>query len=617
MFILAAGLGAAPAQLSDWGSIAAPSTAKVRLEQSYCAVERGQTVYAFSCLNRTWTSLTVSLGLPNLTITNDHFIVRDGPFFYGYSPRTGRFAAQLAWSPTARIEPRVSPQTWFSIVTDGNSIHIFQALDGIWTTYVFSNPPTVTMGTKCALITDGNTVYGVSAFYGTPVALPVSSASVVGAYGNSGVAASLGMVHGFSAYRNTWASMAVAAYPTVNIGNKQAAFCQIVDGAGTIFFSGHTGGFTTVPAPPSAMTTLSRTVAIVVDNAHVYGYSGLLGGIDYLKLTSTPTLTMQQFFALVDDGSSVRGFSANTATFGAPISARTADITTRAQMAYHQPASAPFPTEVYSQYLNHWTRTPNLAAATPYITSASVALAEPGGGIHGLSLQGTKWIFQETPKLDTVYLGTNRPNMEQTLVAQAGTSLWAFNPRTQAWRMTTTSSPVSTFQGNNAALIGMDGLRAYGFSNWSDRWASTTLNGSVISSQAQVQSAYVQDSSSVHAYAAIGQLSTSHDYPQYWRAATQGSRVRVDLAAEPGASAMLAVSLGKASIPVPPHGTILIDPTRMLVLATAGIPGGGLYGVNFQVPVGPGVTGIGLHFQAAVFVGSSLYLTNAITVHML
>jgi len=615
--ILVVGNGAALAQLADWGSIPAPSNAKIHLEQSYCAVVTGQTVHAYSCLNRTWTSLTVSLGLPNLTITNDHFIIRDGPFFYGYSPRTGRFAAQLAWSPTARLEPRVSPQTWFSIVTDGNNIHVFQALDGVWTTYVFSGPPTVTMGTKCALISDGRTVYGLSAFYGTPVALPVSSASVVGAYGNSGVAASVGMVHGFSAYRNTWTSMPVAGYPSVNTGDRQAAFIQVVDGASIVFFSGHTGGFTTVPAAASAVTTLSRSVAVVVDPPYVYGYSGLLGGIDYVGVTSAPTVTMQQFFALVDDGTSVHAFSANTGTFCAPISAKTADITTRAQMAYHQPASAAIPTEVYSQFVNRWTKTPGLKAAATYITSASVALVEPAGGIHGLSLEGTKWVSEATPTIDYVHVGSNRPNMEQTLVAQAGTSLWAFNPRMKAWRMTTTESPITTFQGNSAALITMDGSRAYGFSNWSDRWSVTTLNGPVVGSQAQVQSAYVQDTTSVHAYAGIGQLSTSHDYPQYWRAATQGSRVRVDLAAEPGASAILAVSLGAASYPVPPHGTLLIDPTRMLVLATPGIPGVGLYGVNFQVPIGPGVTGIGLHFQAAVLAGSSLYLTNAITVHLL
>lgn len=616
LLILALGHGVALAQLPDWGTIAVPPTAKVRLEQSLCAVESGQTVYAYSCFNRTWTSLTVSLGLPNVTILNDHMIVQDGPFYYGYSPRTGRFAAMLAWSPTAQLVPRVSPQSWFSIVTDGNAIHIYQAVDGVWTTYVFPTQPVVMLGRLCALFRDATTVYGVSAFYGTPVALPASGAYLIGAYANAAVAASVGTAYGFSAYTNTWASMPIAGTPSVKIGDGQSAFVQVDDGASISFFSGHTGKFATIPAPASAVTTLSRAVAIVVDGKNAYGYSGLRGFVDHIGVQSVPTTAMQDFFALVDDGTTVRAFSADTGTFSAPISAKIADITTSAEMAYYQPASAPIPSQVYSQLLNVWTPTPNLKAATTYMTTGSVVLAEPNGGVHGLSMYGTKWISQSTPVLDKVHVGSSRANMFHTIVAQAGTSLWAFNERTRAWRMTTTSSPVTTFQGQNTALITIDGSRAYGFSNWSDRWASTTLNGTVVGSQIQPQSGYVQDATSVHVFAGVGQLSTSHDYPEYWRAATQGSRVRIDLAAEPNSYALLAASLGAASIPVPPHGTLLIDPTRMLVLATPGIPAIGLYGLNFQVPVGL-VTGVDLHFQAAVFVGTNLYLTNAITLHLL
>ena len=114
------------------------------------------------------------------------------PFFYGFSSRSGCFRSQLTWSPSATLVPRrCRPQTWFSIVIDGNSIHIFQALDGLWTTYVFQGPPTVTMGTYCALIDDGFHVYGgerILRHSGQCCRIAVSP--WWRAYGNSGIATS-------------------------------------------------------------------------------------------------------------------------------------------------------------------------------------------------------------------------------------------------------------------------------------------------------------------------------------------------------------------------------------------------------------------------------------------
>jgi hypothetical protein len=286
-------------------------------------------------------------------------------------------------------------------------------------------------------------------------------------------------------------------------------------------------------------------------------------------------------------------------------------------MAVHQPATSPVPTEVYSQFLNTWTPAPKLATASLYMTAASVVLAEPGGGLHALPLGGTAWIYQATPPIDQVFVGTNRPLLEMTLVARAGLNLWAFNPRTMAWRAATTATPATTFLGNNSALILTDSKKAYGFGHWTDRWSAVDLSGPVVRSGIQVQSGYVDDGTWLHAFTAIGQVSTSHDYPNHWKAATLGARVRVDLAAEPRSSAILMTSLRGASIPLPPIGTLLLDPAFLVVVAAPQLAENGLFGFNLQVPLDPLFSGLDLHFQAAVFASSSLYLTNAIAIRVL
>ncbi len=607
------------AQLPDWASVPSPASATVRLEQSWAFVQDATSITAFSCINRKWSKL-LHQGAPVVTILNDAFIVQEGHLVHGYSPRTGSFAPQLTWSPNATVVRPVSPQTWFALVTDGNTVHVFQALDGVWTTYVLSGPPQVTMATKCAVIVDGNDVYAVSAFYGTPVRLEAGSgpAVVQGAFGNCAIVTTPGEVHGFSAYRNQWTTTTAASVLGVRAGHQQAAFALVEEPGAYTFFSGHTGTFqriATLSASPTV--TLDRAVALIDDRPFLHGYSGLLGKQATLPMPSTPAIAQQQFFMVADDGASLHAFSATTGSFAAAVPGALADVTTKAEMAVLHPPSAPIPTLVYSQYRNAWIPTPSLASAALHQTAASVVLVDPNGGIYGLSLRGNQWIHQATPIIDTVFLGTSRPLLEMTVVAKSGNQLWAFNSRTQAWRATTTSAPATMFQGNNTALILSDGSRAYGFSSWSDRWSSVPLAGPVVRSSAQVQSAYVDDGTSVHAYSGIGETSTSHDYPEYWRAASQGARMRIDVAGTPDALGLLLAAPAPASIPIPGLGTLLLDPLTLVVLATPILPPNGIYGLTLQVPVSPGLSGLDLHFQSALLSPPNPYLTNSVVVRIL
>lgn len=617
--VLPTALMASPcaAQLHDWSAIPLSPTAAVALEQSWASVLDGNSLKIFSCFTRNWSALITTFGAPAIEVCNEHIIAKDGPVFYGYSSRTGRFIAQMTFTPGAVVLRRVSPQSWLSLVVDGNFVHVFQAIEGVWTTHAFSQPPVVTLGTKCALVQDGSLLFGVSAFYGNMVPLAIPGGVGLGAFGNCGIAQSPGMVHGFSAYRNTWASHPMTAAPTVSSGHTQAAFALLQEGTNLVFFSGHTGTFTPLPQLQAPAAQLDRAVGVVLDGTTIYGYSGLLGKVDSRVMAAAPIVVKQQWFALLEAGNQVTAFSATTGTFSKSIAATTAEITTKAETALYTPASASTPAYAYSQFLNLWTPAPALAASTAFQTATSVILVEPSGGLHALSARKTTWNYRPTPVIDEVFVGTNNPKLEQTFLARSGLHIWAFNPRTDKWREVVTAAPATAFSGNSSALIAMDGVKAYGFSNWSDRWSVEPLAGPPVKYATQVQSAWVDDGASVHVYSAVGQMSTSNDYPEYWRAASLGTRVRVDLAAEPGSIGVLALGLTPAEIPLGVHGTLLIDPALMFLLGMPTLPQVGTFGLRLQVPLDPAFSGLDLFFQSFVVLPTTFYLTNAIAVRAL
>jgi hypothetical protein len=75
---------------------------------------------------------------------------------------------------------------------------------------------------------------------------------------------------------------------------------------------------------------------------------------------------------------------------------------------------------------------------------------------------------------------------------------------------------------------------------------------------------------------------------------------------------MLAFSFGGASIPLPPFGTLLLDPAMLALLVQAAMPGNGIFSLTLQIPLDPALTGVTPHYQAAILGPSGLYLTNSV-----
>jgi hypothetical protein len=603
-----------PAQLSPWSSIPSAPSQSVQLEQSLLVVTQGSTVHAFSALTKGWTSVTTLFGPPSNTLLNEHLIVRDGPIFYGFSPRTGSFQSLVVLSPAPVIVNSSSPQTWHSIIIDGNYLHVFYAFTGHWMTYVFAGTPVVSPamnGRFCFLVADGSSVYAASSFYESLVPAP-AGASATGAYGNVAIATSAGMVHGFSASRNTWASMPVSGAPTIATGNAQPAFVSINDGNSTAMFSGHTGSFTTIAASPGAPVSLDRYVAIVVDGTTVHAYSALLGTEVALAFPAAPTVIKQQMYALLDDGSNLTAYSAAKGAFAAPIPSLGMTLQSKAQIAALTPAGSGVPVAVYSSYRNEWNGGPGIGSGTAYFMAASIVVEADGGGLHGWSQRGSAWIDQPAPTMDTVTAGTSPPNLAETFFSRAGTTIYTFNPRTEAWRTATTGAPATLVRAHHAVVLAHDGSSAYGFNIWDDQWTSVPLQAPYLNGAGQVQAAWVTDGIGTYAYGGFGQTAMISEFPDFYRVTTLGSRFMLEVAGEPGASMLLAISAAGASIPVPPFGTLLLDPASLGFLAQAAIPPDGVFALTLQIPTDPGLSGMTPHLQAAIAGPSGVYLTNSV-----
>ena len=598
-------------QIPDWSSIPASASDQRGLEESLAYVVRGHVVSAFSAISRTWSSVAVQQS-PVAVLNNESLIVRDGAIFYGFSPHTGTFAAQLTLSPTATLLTPSSPQTWQSVVVDGNDVHVFFAVSGQWQTYVFASAPAVSIGRFCVLFDDGQSIQAVSSFYGSAVTLTATGASIVGTFGNVGMAISAGQVHGFSAARNLWSSLPIVGTPAFTTGNVQCGFVAINDGYTLAFFSGHTGSFLVTPASPSAAVSLQREVAIIVDGTSVHGYSGLLGSIDTIPVLATPTVQIDQYLAMVDDpAAGLTVFGAETGRFSVPLIGWHQAQTT-AFLAVATSPVAGSPSMVYSSLRDQWIAFPPVSSPTVYKSALSVVVDDGMGGLWGYSARGDHWVYEAFGPA-TVIIGTNPPQTAGTIVAHDGSSLRAFNPRTESWRGVPMLAAPTYIRGHASVILVVDGVQAYAFSNLTDDWSVLPLAAPPVAQGAQVHAAYVHDGNQFHVYSGVAQVSTIGDFPDHWRNVTQGQRFRVDVAGEPGADTYLLASLVAADIPTP-WGTLWVDPTAAFIFAHLAMPAAGCFGLTMQVPIlPPGISGIPVHFQGVVFGPSGPYLTDAAT----
>ncbi|MBI4882035.1 MAG: hypothetical protein HY812_20600 [Planctomycetes bacterium] len=598
----------ASAQLDDWSSVVTWSPT-VKIEQSVQYAIDGSTVHAFSGYSRGWTSLNCTLGGPTCTLSNEHLIVQDGPTYYGFASRSGQFSA-LTPAGGGTLLTNGSPQSWFNVVVDGNDVHFFSGITGQWYSSSYSSAPSVlTTGRLCVLVSDGTNVWGISAYHGDAVPLSVSGAVPMDALGNMCLATSAGQVHGFSAHRDTWASLSVTGSPAVSSGFANQPGCvAIEDNTSISFFSGQTGTFTTLPAALTSTLSLHRMCAVVVDGTTAYAYSGLLGAYQTMSFATVPAVSISHFFAILSEGGAARAYSAESNSFAAPLSGAF-DFQMSQTAALATPTGSNTPSDAYSCLNDQWTAAPPVPGAEVYLAANAIVLVGPAGFLYGFSPRYASWATLLVPYPNAVYQG-NSAQGKGLLTARVGNDLHTFNPRSGQWRSVTVAASVVSAKPHWNASIFHDGVNAYAFGAYNDRWSTIPLQSGAATLSAQIYSGNVDETNLVTAYTAYGQFMLSADYPDYWRAIGLGGRLNLTLGGEPGSPSLLVLGLTPASIPTS-YGTLLIDPATMVLVSLPPLNGAGLLDLGFTVPVNPILAGLEIYFQGAIFGPGGLYLTNA------
>ena len=89
-----------------------------------------------------------------------------------------------------------------------------------------------------------------------------------------------------------------------------------------------------------------------------------------------------------------------------------------------------------------------------------------------------------------------------------------------------------------------------------------------------------------------------------------GKPLTLELTGAPGATWWMALSFAVASIPLPPAGTLLIDPASLFIVGSGTVGPGGQAGVTLPVPGIGSLVGLDVWWQAGVFSAGTLRLTN-------
>jgi hypothetical protein len=606
MFTSAAGW----AQLPDWTSIPINPGATGAVEATLVYSIDGLTVSFYSALTRSWTSIT-TVNTPVAKIYNDHVMIRDGTTFYAYSPR---FPTPVPLVTSAGVLVNSSAQTWYSVVIDGTTTHVFLAYYGSWFTIPTAAPVVTQLGRWAGLVGDGTTVWGISAYYPNAVQLGTAGATPASAYGYQAFATSPGLVHAFSASRATWSSIPVSGGATVLSGATQSGVAYVKDLPYVHFFSGFRGAFTTTLASPGALIQVaSRTIGLVVDGNTVKAYSALKGTISTVVYPSPPNTVLKDYCALLYSGTTALAFSGPHGAFSAPITGVLPGAAHMNQIAALDPSTGNL-VAVYSGFLNQWVAAPTLTGpqANLWVNSLSVIVLD-GAGFHALSPHSTTWTFEPSPPPEVTWDGAG------DWIARIGTTLKTFNSNTNAFRTQITNAPatLANLHDNAHVVIDGDGSAAYGFSNFLDRWATVQLAGPVVQYGADKQAAFVNDGISIHGYGGIGQTSNVNEYPDWVRVLPTGSQFLAHLSGEIGANALMVASAVPANI-LTPYGTLYLDPSSLIVLFSGPIPPSGVQTIAVPIPDLPELAGLTVYLQSGIFAGpNGFYLTEFATTTIL
>ena len=566
-------------------------------------------LHVFSAFRRRWVSLPVSANA-TLRIANDWALVIDGASWHAFSAWRGAFASLQLGAGATVLNPATQRNDSLLLVHDAQDVWSFSGFTGQWTRHAVAAPPLVAVQRHTAVLVDGGRAFGISAFGGGWIPGPsVAAPTSLRADGTTGVLEDQGRWHGFSALRRTWSTE--AGLGTVAQWQLDDDLAVWADGVRCVGFSGLRGTFaTSVTGPAQRIDTDERAAAVTIAGA-VHLYSAVLAAWTVLPTAATPAITVDSDMVLLTESSALHAYSAHTGTIatrpGAHTNASSANAVAAAQDAQGS-------LHLYSALAAIWQPAPSAATAMPWLAGNAVLL-QSAAGWAAFSARGGRIV----PLPGVTSTATPHVDPQSSILAlEDATHLHVFEARRDAWlSMAHAGRQPLMVRIWRTTLLAWDGVRAIGFGVQEGELEALAVAAPLLDLTASSESGRVAAGNQLIGFAAVGDLSSLWQMPEFRRTFVRGAELELQLAATPGAIAGGVLALAPLVVPrpLPPLGPLLVDTSAVLPLPLSAVDADGRAFARFFVPDDPALAGMELFLQAVVVpAAGSPYLTRLCTV---
>ncbi len=555
----------------------------------------------YSGITHNWTVIPISS--PTVSVFNDYAIVRDGNTIWGYSNRTGQ-AQAITVTASAVITNGPASSSWICVVRDGATLYGFGAFNGTWAqTTAASSTTTIAAGSYVAVVEDGTNAYAIGAHQGTWVSTPAPGVTV-SAGGLMGAALDGATMQCFSSRWNTWVSQPFTGTGAPTFKDE---FCFVQSPGQTVAYSALTNGFTSITYPsgiPSG-TIHNRCVLGVISANTITLYAPGTGVTATLTTPNAPLSQINAEFILVDDGAGITAFSGLTGHVS-PYLPGTFTFTLNEDVAYAQGSSGSF---AYSAITGNWTPAPAVTPTQVQTVRNAIILATPTG-YEAFAARYDSWSSLVTATPNTFVTSS----VGATFCAIDGSTVAAFDTRLGRWNSKTLAAPFAQGSVWRMTLIVQDGVNLYGFSQLNDVWDQIPFTGPLSQFTANDSIAWARTATDIHVYAPNGSFSTISRFAEFTRMQSRGTPLRLVQTGQVGSQVEMALSLGRAFIPLGSLGTVVVDPNQLVgILPLGTIGSSGALDVSILVPTDPSLNGLQIFLQNVVTPPTGpIYVSNGV-----
>ncbi len=598
------GLLAQGGEGSHWNTIPlAMGTGRVQGMGTSVTVQKSNEVLFYSGILRQWTSIPVSANA-KVSTHNAYAIVEDGNKVFGWSSRLGKIDS-IAVSPSRKVLPGPLSANWVTLVQDGSKVYGFSAFRGKFTSIsVGSSTPAISVGQLCAVVHDGVRAFGFGVGSGKWTVTPAVGKSMnLVTSGNVGLVMSAKTAFAFSGGRNTWSMISLASTANPTLGRGYALW---INGQQVTAFSGHLGKVSSFIAKGTPTLAFGRHVAGIVDGDRVACYAATQTGFRILNM-KTPILQSQSELLVISSVAEkkVIGFSGVTGRFS-PALKGSFVLSLNEAVAYAK--GTPF-SYAYSPILDRWVRSPELLASKVTLLRNSVVETRPGG-FTAFSVRSSQWAKQNASASASMVLP--RRGRGSLLLITDGTSVHVWDSKLARWASVRTGTKRQIAMYRVITLV-EDGVNAYGFGLFNNRWDTVSLQGPVQAIRANSSIGFIQTAKQLHVFSANGSLSRISRFPEFSRFQLRGTNLRL-IQQGPGNSVAVTLLGSGAGLTRTPLGTLFLNPLLPLfVLGATPIPADARLDLSLPIPADPSLSGRALHLQNLIVPPSNLpYLTNSV-----